>query len=961
MATELSSIRLYICFLQVEGLQELTGLLFLDISHNMVQQLDAQQLPGSIKYFKAAGNPCMGQPGLAQQLAQHLPRLRELDGQDVSRSTAVTEGDGLHLPADEEQDASSAGSSGTSDAEDAGDSCAISRHLAGLQQLEQTCRSRQLASAVRRSSGCSTSQCAGHVTAACDIIEHGEPVLQSEPSSGWVADVRCSQQLLQCINKSCSNASGNTQHAEGTQPSYDGQQEPSLGPAAILRKSISLPGCRHSSSGSSSSIAGTAAGTSMSASQLTARTLQGGTSSVTRSSRGNTGDSTDKHSSSSSSSSSNTKLAGSQCVQAPRLLSRPQSAGGYLPTKPRLCPAASATEAATAANLGRNSASPALVDRADKAAVAAAAAKQPAPGKRLQRQQQQQQQQQAAVQQHMTGKPGAHLTSFTSSKPITNTGQARRQVASTSSIDSQAAGKMSTHQGGTSSSISSTSKLVPRSQSQSHNSSRTSTQTGKAKPHVTGTQGSTPKSGHAGSKPTNSSKGVAATAAATAAVSALSGQHQGSAAPRRLPSLQKTIIKHEQQPSQEHSAKREAGQTSSSCSARPASAGLRLAPVQHPALSAAYVQRSSCSRGSSSSSGGCSTRPSTSASSASADVQHATRALNSKESQPSTTAEEMLSGSELAQCAASDTLPAAADSVAVQLPAAEDRCQLLQGCVAAATPAAGAMPFDADMLNAVAANGVLAISSTAAAIQQRSKQRAAEARQQQAQEQQQWRQHLQQGIKQLKERGALLMRAGHPGGSSKGQLAAAAGPRPGCLLPASADTVAAEVASRAERLRARLAAAGLQVQEAAEAATAGPEAPDGAVAAMTGCYEQEDTAVSSSGAHNMFSSDDEAVCASPAQQAQASPAGSVPELHADINEDALEDSASAGSDSSSDSELESLVARMFKPAALPDWTSSGEAASFSQAGASRASSEAATDSDDETFRHMFAVSLPPGL
>lgn len=130
---------------------------------------------------------------------------------------------------------------------------------------------------------------------------------------------------------------------------------------------------------------------------------------------------------------------------------------------------------------------------------------------------------------------------------------------------------------------------------------------------------------------------------------------------------------------------------------------------------------------------------------------------------------------------------------------------------------------------------------------------------------------------------------------------------------------------------------------------------------MTGCYEQEDTAVSSSGAHNMFSSDDEAVCASPAQQAQASPAGSVPELHADINEDALEDSASAGSDSSSDSELESLVARMFKPAALPDWTSSGEAASFSQAGASRASSEAATDSDDETFRHMFAVSLPPGL
>jgi hypothetical protein len=40
------------CFLQVEGLRGLAALLFLDISHNMVQQLDASQLPGSIKYLK---------------------------------------------------------------------------------------------------------------------------------------------------------------------------------------------------------------------------------------------------------------------------------------------------------------------------------------------------------------------------------------------------------------------------------------------------------------------------------------------------------------------------------------------------------------------------------------------------------------------------------------------------------------------------------------------------------------------------------------------------------------------------------------------------------------------------------------------------------------------------------------------------------------------------------------------
>jgi hypothetical protein len=41
-------------FLQVEGLRELAALLFLDISHNMVQQLDASQLPGSIKYLKVS-------------------------------------------------------------------------------------------------------------------------------------------------------------------------------------------------------------------------------------------------------------------------------------------------------------------------------------------------------------------------------------------------------------------------------------------------------------------------------------------------------------------------------------------------------------------------------------------------------------------------------------------------------------------------------------------------------------------------------------------------------------------------------------------------------------------------------------------------------------------------------------------------------------------------------------------
>jgi hypothetical protein len=46
------------CYLQVEGLQGLTGLLFLDISHNILQQLDARHLAGSIKYLKVSLLTC---------------------------------------------------------------------------------------------------------------------------------------------------------------------------------------------------------------------------------------------------------------------------------------------------------------------------------------------------------------------------------------------------------------------------------------------------------------------------------------------------------------------------------------------------------------------------------------------------------------------------------------------------------------------------------------------------------------------------------------------------------------------------------------------------------------------------------------------------------------------------------------------------------------------------------------
>jgi hypothetical protein len=243
-------------------------------------------------------------------------------------------------------------------------------------------------------------------------------------------------------------------------------------------------------------------------------------------------------------------------------------------------------------------------------------------------------------------------------------------------------------------------------------------------------------------------------------------------------------------------------------------------------------------------------------------------------------------------------------------------------------------------------------------MQQRSKQRTADVRQQQAQEQQEQRQQLEQGIKQLKERGLQVLRAGLdvPASSS-----AVPGLQKAVVLQAlSAEQVAAEIASRAERLKARLAAASVLVHEAAGAIAAGAD-----VLTVAGCSEARDEAGSGHGAASSscdvvgFSSDDDEA-ASLQEQRKCSTARELQEQHVNSSAVADDGTTASGSDSSMDSDLEALVAGMFRPSLLPDWTYTNEPAGLNKDG-SCSTALGDSEGEDEVFTSMFKVSLPPGL
>ncbi|KAI8516164.1 Leucine-rich repeat-containing protein 46 [Branchiostoma belcheri] len=77
---------------KVENLQHLTGLGFLDLSENQIEEVNPDELPKSLVILTLNGNPCTERPDHRKQLIQVLPKLQQLDGQQVTRQEKLEAG-----------------------------------------------------------------------------------------------------------------------------------------------------------------------------------------------------------------------------------------------------------------------------------------------------------------------------------------------------------------------------------------------------------------------------------------------------------------------------------------------------------------------------------------------------------------------------------------------------------------------------------------------------------------------------------------------------------------------------------------------------------------------------------------------------------------------------------------------------------------------------------------------------
>merc|ERR1711971_54187 len=75
-----------------ENLKHLQQLEVLDLSSNLIDTLDVEELPTSINCLNLRGNPCAEKPGYKERLLAHLADLAYLDGQ-VLDTVELSRGD----------------------------------------------------------------------------------------------------------------------------------------------------------------------------------------------------------------------------------------------------------------------------------------------------------------------------------------------------------------------------------------------------------------------------------------------------------------------------------------------------------------------------------------------------------------------------------------------------------------------------------------------------------------------------------------------------------------------------------------------------------------------------------------------------------------------------------------------------------------------------------------------------
>ncbi|CAH1788016.1 unnamed protein product [Owenia fusiformis] len=70
---------------KIENLTRLPKLAFLDLSENNITDFDIDELPQTLVILNLKGNPCIKVPDYRGRIIQDLPKLRQLDGVDITK------------------------------------------------------------------------------------------------------------------------------------------------------------------------------------------------------------------------------------------------------------------------------------------------------------------------------------------------------------------------------------------------------------------------------------------------------------------------------------------------------------------------------------------------------------------------------------------------------------------------------------------------------------------------------------------------------------------------------------------------------------------------------------------------------------------------------------------------------------------------------------------------------------
>ncbi|KAK3596341.1 hypothetical protein CHS0354_038741 [Potamilus streckersoni] len=88
----------------IENLTHLSKLLFLDLSENQIEKVDVDEIPQSVIILNLKENPCTKLPDYRGRIIQDLPRLKQLDEVEITKSEKKEAGHEVSSDSEEDED-----------------------------------------------------------------------------------------------------------------------------------------------------------------------------------------------------------------------------------------------------------------------------------------------------------------------------------------------------------------------------------------------------------------------------------------------------------------------------------------------------------------------------------------------------------------------------------------------------------------------------------------------------------------------------------------------------------------------------------------------------------------------------------------------------------------------------------------------------------------------------------------